>query len=257
MTKFDGKQPHGMPAWVDLMTDDPAAARAFYGGLFDWTFDVGGPETGQYTMCKSGGRHAAGLGGKPPGVTMPNAWTMYLAVDDLDATCAKLAEAGGRLTMPPMQVMDAGRMAIAQEPTGGVFGMWQAGQHLGFQLRDEPGSFAYTELNTRDLPRAQKFLEAVFGYRAERLPGGFEYRTLRVGGATAGGIMQMTDKWPADLPSNWMVYFAVASTDATVEKAKSLGGALIVPPFATPYGRIAIFTDPQKAAFSVIQLPAR
>jgi predicted enzyme related to lactoylglutathione lyase len=258
MTKLDRKQPHGMPSWADLMTDDPEAARAFYGALFGWTFDIGGPESGHYTMCKTGAHNAAGLGGKPPGAAMPNAWTLYLAVDDLDATCRKLAEAGGRVTMPPMQVMDAGKMAIAQEPTGAVFGMWQAGQHTGFQISGEPGAFAWTELNTRDLPRAQAFLEAVFGYRAEKLPGEADmaYRTLHVGDAVAGGILQMTDKWPAELPPHWMIYFAVERTDAAVEQVKSLGGAVHVPPFDTPYGRIAVVTDPQRAAFSVIQLPA-
>src|SRR6185436_3128118 len=97
MTKLDDKLPHGMPSWVDLMTDDPAAARTFYGALFGWAFDVGSPETGQYTMCLVAGRQAAGLGPKPPGTPMPNAWTLYLAVDDLDATCARLADAGGRV----------------------------------------------------------------------------------------------------------------------------------------------------------------
>jgi uncharacterized protein len=260
MTKLDTKQPNGMPCWVDLTTDDPEAARAFYGALFGWTFDVGGPEMGHYAMCKVGDRLVAGLGGKPPGASLPNAWTLYLAVDDIDATCVKLVEAGGRETLPSMDVMEAGRMAIAAEPTGGIFGMWQAGTHLGFQLRDEPGSFAWTELNTRDLPRAQAFLEAVFGHRAEKLPGeagAMEYRTLHLGEATAGGLMQMDGKWPADLPTHWMVYFAVANADATVEQVLSLGGVLHVPPFDTPYGRIAVVSDPQKATFSVVQLPAQ
>lgn len=259
MTKLETKQPLGMPSWVDLTTDDPDAARAFYGALFDWTFDVGGPESGHYAMCKVDGRLVAGLGGKPPGTSLPNAWTLYIAVDDLDTTCVKLAEAGGRVTLPAMQVMEAGKMAIAQEPTGGVFGMWQAGQHRGFQVRDEPGSFAWTELNTRDLARSQAFFEAVFGHRAEKLPGHetMEYRTLHIGEATAGGLMQMNEQWPAELPPHWMIYFAVADADAAVDKVKSLGGALHVPPFDTPYGRIAVVSDPQKAIFSVVQLPAQ
>jgi uncharacterized protein len=213
---------------------------------------------GHYCMCKVGGRQVAGLGGKPPGVTMPNAWTLYLAVDDLDATCARITEAGGRITTPPMQVMEAGKLAIAQEPTGGTFGMWQSGKHIGFTLRDEPGAFAWTELNTRDLPRAQAFLSAVFGYRAEKLPGeNVEYRSLHVGDATAGGIMQMDTQWPAEIPPHWMIYFAVPDADAAVEKVKSLGGTLHVPPFDTPYGRIAVVADPQQAAFSVAELPAK
>ena len=257
MTKLDRKQTAGMPCWVDLMTDDPAAARAFYTAMFGWTFEVGGPESGHYAMAKLGGRNVAGLGGKRAGDSAPNAWTLYLAVDDLEATCVKVGEAGGRVVVPPMQVMEAGRMAVVQEPTGGMFGLWQAGKHTGFQLRDEPGSFAWTELDTREIPRAQAFLEAVFGYRVEKMPGdtGMEYRTLHVGKETAGGIMQMTDQWPAGIPPHWMVYFAVENTDAAAAKVKSLGGAVHVPPFDTPYGRIAIVTDPQRAAFTIVQLP--
>lgn len=259
MTKLESKQRTGMPSWVDLTTDDPEAARTFYGSLLGWTFDVGGPESGHYAMAREGGRLVAGLGGKPPGAALPNAWTLYLAVDDLEATCVKIVEAGGRVTLPAMQVMEAGRMAIAQEPTGGVFGMWQAGQHLGFQVRDEPGSFAWTELNTRDLPRAQAFFEAVFGHRAEKLPGHetMAYRTLHLGGETAGGLMQMTEQWPAEVPPHWMIYFAVENADGAVAQVKELGGALIVPPFDTPYGRIAVVSDPQQAIFSVVQLPAK
>jgi predicted enzyme related to lactoylglutathione lyase len=67
MTKLDRKQPHGMPSWADLMTDDPEAARAFYGALFGWTFDIGGPESGHYTMCKTGAHNAAGLGRRGTG----------------------------------------------------------------------------------------------------------------------------------------------------------------------------------------------
>lgn len=253
MTNIDKKQAPGMPAWVDLMTDDPEAARKFYGELFGWTFDVGGPESGHYTMCKRNGRQIAGIAAKPPNGPYSNAWTLYLAADDVDATCTKITASGGRVTMPPMQVMDAGKMAIVQEPTGGAFGLWQAGTHLGFTTRDEPGSFAWTELNTRDLARALRFFEAVFGYRAEKMPG-MEYMTLHVGSATAGGILQMDKNWPPELPPHWMTYFAVASTDQSVEQVKSLGGTLQVPPFDTPYGRMSVVTDPQKSVFSVIQL---
>jgi predicted enzyme related to lactoylglutathione lyase len=253
MTTLDKKQPMGMPTWVDLMTGDPEAARKFYGALFGWSFDVGGPESGHYTMCKLNGRPVAGLAPKPPNGQYPNAWTLYLAVDDVDATCTKITESGGRVPMPPMQVMDAGKMAIVQEPTGASFGLWQAGKHIGFMVRDEPGSFAWTELNTRDLGRAQRFFETVFGYRAEKMQG-MEYMTLHVGPAIAGGILQMDKNWPPDLPPHWMCYFAVANTDQTVEKVKSLGGALHVPPFDTPYGRMSVISDPQKAAFSLIQL---
>ena len=74
----------------------------------------------------------AGIGPKqgPPG--MPPAWTTYLASDDLDDTVSKIKAAGGQTIMEPMDVMDVGRMAVAADPGGAFFGVWQA--------RGTPGS---------------------------------------------------------------------------------------------------------------------
>lgn len=252
------KRTPGTTSWVDLMTDDTEAARRFYGELFNWTFEVGPPESGHYTMCKLNGRNVAGIGTKPPGVPMPNAWSMYIAVESAEAAAAKIREAGGAVTMGPMDVMGEGRLAIATEPTGATFGVWEPLRHKGMQVVDEPGSFAWTEVATRDLDRAGSFLVKVFGYEMRPLPDpSMKYVTLHVGGETAGGAMQMNEQWPREIPAHWMVYFAVANTDATLAKLQSLGGAVMQPAFDTPYGRMAVVQDPQKATFSVIQLPSK
>ena len=81
----------------------------------------------------------AGIGPKqgPPGT--PAAWTTYLASDDADETAGKVKAAGGQVLMEPMDVMDVGRMAVAADPGGAVFGVWQARAHTGFGLANEPG----------------------------------------------------------------------------------------------------------------------
>lgn len=256
MTTYDKPHREGTPSWADLVTDDPAGARQFYGSLFDWTFDVGGPESGHYTMCNVGGKPVAGIGAKPPGAPFPTAWTMYLATGDVARTCAKATELGGAVVMPPMQVMDAGTMAIVSDPTGGVFGLWQSGRHIGAERMAEPGAFAWTELNTRDLARAQAFLSGLFGYTTQDVPiPTSKYVTLHLGDETAGGILQMNEHWPAEIPPHWMVYFQCDDTDAAVEKAKGLGATCHVAPFDTPYGRIAVIGDPQGATFSLVRPP--
>lgn len=247
------KHTQGMPSWADLSTDDPAAARTFYAALFGWDYEIGGPETGHYAMATLRGRQVVGLGGKPPGVQMPSAWTVYFATDDLDATIARIKEAGGQVTMGPMQVMDAGRMAIASEPTGAVFGVWEAGQHHGAGITGEPGAFAWTEVNTRDKAKTAGFLSKVFGYEARKMEG-MDYDTLHLGDQTAGGVLQMDAHWPADVPPHWMVYLAVEDTDAACARVKELGGKVYVPAFDTPYGRISVVEDPQGAVFSVIKM---
>ncbi len=245
----------GEPTWVDLATTDRPAAQAFYAGLFDWTFEVGGPELGGYVTCFRGGKRVAGLGQLPEGSPMPVAWNLYIGTSDLDATCEAIRQGGGTIVAPPMDVAAEGRLAFATDPTGGGFGMWQPKRNTGTELVDEPGSFAWCELNTRDLGGASAFFCELFGYEAREVAIPVtKYATLHLDGADEpiGGILQMNDQWEGIDPQ-WSIYFATADTDASVQRVEALGGTVMVPPFDTPYGRIAVIKDPQGAIFSLIQ----
>lgn len=249
------KHTTGTPCWADLMTADPDKARSFYAGLFDWNFEIGGPESGGYSMARLGTNEICGLSGKPPGMEqMPSVWTVYLAVDDVDATLAKIKEAGGSVTMGPMDVMGQGKMAVVADPTGGMFGLWQPLAFSGAKIVKEPGSLTYAELNTRDLPKARDFFVKVFGLTAKKMEApGMTYETLHAGDKTSFGILQMDANWPATVPPHWMSYFEVADTDATIAKLKQLGGHECVPAFDTPYGRMAVVDDGLGGTFSVIE----
>ncbi len=257
MTTVD-KHPAGSVGWFDLMTTDPEAARAFYGAFFGWTFDVGPVELGHYTMCKLGGRNAGGLGSAPPGVTMPPVWSVYFITEDLDNTLMRLRELVGNVVTPTMDIMEEGRMAVASDPTGAVFGIWQGKRHQGAQVIDEPGAMTWCEVNTRDGGKAAEFYAKVFDLEVKKLDApGMEYKTLHKGDKTVGGVLQMDQHWPESVPPHWMVYFAVASTDASCARVGELGGKVCVPAFDTPYGRIAVLEDPQGAVFSIVQPPAK
>jgi uncharacterized protein len=258
MTTVDKHAP-GTPGWFDLMTSDAAAARSFYGGLFGWTFDVKGPEFGHYAMCKLGDRNAAGLGGKPPGAPVPTAWSVYFITDDIDRACNRIRESGGNVTMPPMTIGEEGRMAMAADATGAVFGMWQPIDHRGAQAIEEPGAMAWCEVNTRDAGKAGAFYQAVFGLEPRKLDApGMTYFSLHRGGEdkASGGVLQMDQNWPESVPPHWMAYFQVASTDQSCARVGELGGKVCVPAFDSPYGRIAVIEDPQGATFSIVQPPA-
>ena len=247
----------GAPCWVDLATSDPEGARRFYGGLFGWELEIGPPETGRYTQAKVRGLPVAGLGGEPKPDGQPVAWTTYIATDGVDDAVKRITENAGTVTMGPMDVMDQGRMAIAMDPTGAVFGLWQPGGHVGALLVNEPGTVCWNELMTRDLGAARRFYSAVFGYGWEDVDtgeGGPPYATFAVGDRPLGGAMQMGDEFPAGTPSHWMVDFAVGDTDATVAKAEQLGGEVTMAATDSPYGRFASLRDPQGAYFSVIRL---
>jgi uncharacterized protein len=246
----------GTPAWFDLMTDDLEKARAFYGELLGWEFDVGPAESGHYTMCKVGGRNAAGMGQKPPDSPWPAAWSVYFAVEDVEATCALVSEAGGQVAMPPMDVFGEGRLAFCMDPTGAAFGLWQGIRHHGAQVVEEPGAMAWCEVNTRDSAAAHKFYARVFRLEPKRLEDpNVEYYTLHSGPKAVAGVLQMTEQW-AGIPPHWTNYFQVASTDQSAARATELGGTVKVPAFDTPYGRIAVIADPQGVHFSIVQPPA-
>lgn len=245
---------NGTPSWMDLMTSDREAALRFYGALFGWRFEVGPPESGHYTTCLLDGDPVAGIGERPADADYPVAWTTYLAVDDVDKTCAAVTEHGGQVLMPPMDVFEEGRMAMAADPTGAVFGMWQAGKHTGARRVNEPGAICWNEVTTGDTEGAARFYTDVFGMTAEKMDSEFDYRTLQVAGRTVAGVFNPPQGLPEGVPPYWMGYFAVDDTDGAVERVTAGGGSVIAPPMDSPYGRIAVVSDPQGAVLSVMAM---
>jgi predicted enzyme related to lactoylglutathione lyase len=200
------------------------------------------------------GKNVAGLG-PLMNEAQPPAWTTYVSVVDADATVAKVKDAGGMVFVEPMDVLDVGRMAIFADPTGAVIAVWQPRAHIGADLVNEPGTFCWNELATRDIETAKKFYEAVFGWGGDTNAfGPGNYTEWKVGERTVGGMMEIGEHMPAEMPAHWLVYFAVADCDATVDKAKELGGAVFVPPTDIPPGRFAVLADPQGAPLAVMKL---
>jgi predicted enzyme related to lactoylglutathione lyase len=258
MVTRDTPWPTGVPCWVDLGADDTDRARAFYSALLGWQAEPGSPETGGYSICQKNGRAVAGIGPKQAPAGVPPAWTTYIATDDADETAGKIAAAGGKVLLDPGDVMDAGRLAIAGDPGGAVFGLWQARATTGIELANEPGAPCWNENMSRDFEANKTFYRAVFGYDYEDMSsGGFRYAAFSVGGHVAGGIGELGPDFPAEIPPHWMVYFAVDDTDAAVTRVVELGGNVMRTPGDTPYGRMAVTSDDQGAVFSLISLPAQ
>jgi uncharacterized protein len=248
----------GTVAWVDLQTPDLDKARRFYGELLGWSFIADDdPNSGFYTTAQIRGRKVAGLAKLSAQSQFPSAWTIYFAADNADDVARRAKDSGGTVLMPPMDVMEHGRMAILADPTGAAFGIWQARQHRGAQVLDEPGAMTWHEVYSHDVAKAREFYARLFALEQKRLDSpDMEYWTLHKGDKTVGGVMQMSAAMPKDLPSHWNTYFAVADADASAKRVTALGGSVMQPPFDTPYGRMAAVFDPLGAAFSIIQLPA-
>lgn len=251
---------HGTPSWIDLMTPDVDGARAFYGGLFGWTADETTDDDGAllYVNLRKDGKLVAGLGEQPPEMAgMPPVWSTYVAVDNVDDVLEKVPAAGGTVMMPGMDVMeDVGRMAIFHDPTGAVIGLWQAGTHLGAERVNEPDTWFWNELLTRDVDTAKAFYSAVFDWDWNGMDMG-PMGTYHVvaGGESDGlaGMMAMPAEMPEQVPNHWMIYVMVADADATAARAVELGGQVVQPPFDTPVGRQAVLHDPAGGSFSIMQ----
>ncbi|GHJ45832.1 putative glyoxylase CFP32 [Catellatospora sp. TT07R-123] len=243
----------GTPSWVDLGSTDVDGSVAFYGRLFGWTADDLGPEAGGYRIFRKDGRQVAGLG-PASDPARGSSWATYLAATDLDDVARKVDEHGGRVVVPAMDVMDAGRMAVFTDPTGAYFNGWQASRHEGFELANEPGSVTWNELMTADLDASKVFYQEVFGIdeRDVAMAEGMTYTLLEVGGRPVAGAMPIDPAW-GPMPSHWSVYFAVDDCDSAFAQALELGANKIMPPENSPAGRFAILSDPQGAGFSIIR----
>src|SRR3954447_8249562 len=253
MTKYEP----GTPSWVDLGTSDIDAASRFYNGLFGWDVSEAGDDeqTGGYRMATLNGKPVAGLGPQmDPG---PPRWATYVTVEDVDVSAATAQKAGGNVIMPPMDVLDVGRMAVVQAPAGAFVSLWQPLAHAGSGLVNEPGTLTWDELTVRDkVAEAKAFYAALFGWGADTQPmGDGEYTIFNRGGQGVAGLLQMNDQWPEHVPPHWAVYFGVADADAAAAKAGELGAHVVQPPTDIPgVGRFATIADPQGAVFSVIAL---
>ncbi|MFQ6327770.1 VOC family protein [Nocardia sp. CWNU-33] len=250
MTVITQAPPNGTPTWVDLGIPDHRRAMEFYGAVFGWEFgEEGPPETGNYTMCL--------VQGKPVAALMKNSdpdatdfwWNMYFATDDCDGAAKRITDAGGQIPMAPMDVMEQGRMAIAVDPAGGQFGLWEARVHIGAQVVNEPGAMVWNELVTAKADAARDFYTAVFDFTLEPMAG-FDYTVLhRPDQRPIGGIQGE----PSAPKSAWLTYFDVADTDATLQRATAAGATVTLPAQDTPFGRMAGLRDPFGAEFRIIE----
>ena len=245
----------GTPNWVDLQTTDQNAAKAFYGEIFGWTYnDMPVDEANKvfYSMATLRGLDVGAIAPMGPDMAgIPPHWNTYISVSDVDATAATVPGAGGTVIAPPFDVMDAGRMAVVADPTGAVFQLWQAKNHIGASLVNETGAFSWNELLTPDIPKAAAFYNKVLGWTANKFEGDMDYTEFKLEGESLAGAMN--PPMPG-IPPVWTIYFNVDDTDATVAKAKSLGATVFAEPTDIPPGRFAVLADPQGAMFNVIKM---
>ncbi|MFF4900945.1 VOC family protein [Streptomyces sp. NPDC001068] len=228
----------GVPCWVDVQLPDVEAGKRFYGGLFGWTFEDAGAGAAWALLDGVG---VARLARKQDG-RLPTVWTVYFATPDARDLARRIVAAGGQIVSDPAPVRDLGTAALAADPQGAVFGIWQAAAHQGFGVRHAPGTFAWAQLYTSDTEAANAFYGHLFA------------AALFGAGATPDfGRAPVTDVFAAGMPAQFVVHFRTGDVAAAVGAVRELGGRVQAPPFETSYGKVAVVTDNQGASFALLQ----
>ncbi|MGV9556800.1 VOC family protein [Streptomyces sp. NPDC003522] len=228
----------GVPCWVDAQLPDVDAGKRFYGELFGWAFEEA---YGSSVWARLDGEPVAALAHKTDG-RMPTVWTVSFATPDVEATVRRIRTAGGQVVIAPVPVDGAGVAALAADPEGAVFGLWQAAGHPGFGVRHRPGAFAWAQLYARDTGAANTFYghlfhEALFGPGAE----------------PDFGRAPVSDVFPDVMPPHFLVHFGVDDCEAVLGTVSRLGGRVQAGPFTASYGTVAVVTDNQGASFALLQ----
>lgn len=254
MTEAAVRRTPGTPCWVSLIVHGLSTTQKFYAELFGWEFGPGPQQLGPYVRALIDGQEVAGIGQLPPERHLPVAWTTYLATDDADVTAEAIRSCGGTVAVGPLDAGEAGRLAIASDPSGAVFGIWQAAAHLGTALARVPGTPVWNELVTRETSTVAKFYQAVFGYDAEAVVSAdFDYQTLHLNGRPVASLRGVGRALPRDRGPHWMTYFEVADTDVATARVVDLGGQVLQPPRDGSNGRVATVADPEGAAFTIVR----
>jgi uncharacterized protein len=242
----------GTFSWVDLATTDPDAAKSFYGALFGWEAeDLPIPDDGYYSMQRVGGKDVAAIAAQPQAqreAGVPPLWQSYITVASADEAAQRASELGGTVHAAPFDVMEAGRMAVIQDPQGAFFMVWEPRQHNGARLVNAPGALCWNELASSDLHASPAFYQGLFGWSVEPFEGSpMPYMTIKNGEGNNGG---MRETQPQE-PPHWLVYFAVDDVDSAIARVGELGGGTIAGPIDMSMGKIGIVHDPQGAVFAL------
>lgn len=247
----------GKFVWRDLHTDDPAAVKPFYAGLFGWEFVETTAMGRPYTLVKSGGQFIGGIAkGERLVANESNAqWLSYLSVPDVDRAAERTRAAGGSVSLAPFDLPKVGRGAVVIDPQGAPLGLLRAS--FG-DPADTPEPvmhrFLWTEQLARDPAASAEFYASLVGFEVlVHDQGDKPFRVLKLGRERAG-IMRMPF---AGMQPTWLVSVMVADPAASALRAQQLGGRILLTPrMDVRGGSVALVADPSGAVFALQKWPS-
>jgi uncharacterized protein len=243
----------GTFCWADLSAADQDAAKQFYTQLFGWSvvdYPVGDGVV--YSMMQIDGKDVAAVSPQPQqqaDAGIPPLWNSYVSVESADAAADRAQKLGATVHAPAFDVMDAGRMAVIQDPQGAFFMVWQAKDHIGADLVNRAGALSWNELATPDVDASAKFYGELFGWKYEAMEGmAMPYMVIQTAdGNSNGGLRGAME----NEPSYWLVYFGTDNIENGMDSATELGATSLVPATDIGAGQIGVLQDPQGAVFAL------
>lgn len=248
-----------MFSWAELATPDVGGATAFYTNLLELSATDMQMDDDAYTIFQKGAKDVCGLYGvgeqELKRIGGRAVWRCYFTVDSAEEAAGRVRSLGGTVIHEPVDIGTDGRLAVAQDPTGALFIVWEPKDHAGAQVFGEPGSLAWAELYTRDTHTAASFYGELFGWHAgsTHSADGSGYTVYQLNGTPAAGMIAIREEW-GPMPAHWSVYFRVADLDDSRARAVELGASELMPPMQVEgVGRFAFLQDPQGAVLAIIQ----
>jgi len=241
--------------WFEYVSTDAPKAQGFYGELFGWGTKKVPLPGGEYTVIAQGDVTIGGYLPTPDSAPKQAMWLTHLRVDDAKAAAQKAKSLGGKILMDAEKIGNVGTKAVVADPHGGVLALWQPTDPNEKSSPAADNRFCWNELTSKDPAASVAFYKALGGFSTDAMEMGpmGTYHLLKTGDTMIAGIMKPP---MPEAPHAWTPYVQVANTDATTEKAKRLGGQIIVPPTDIPnVGRFAIFADTQGADLGALQNP--
>ncbi len=229
----------------EIAGPDGPALQQFYRDLFGWNIEAQGEEMGFYGVVQW---NEGGIGG---GVFqteegMPSNYvTVYIQVDDLQATLDKMSSAGGGAAVPPMEIAPGvGSIAMFTDPANNLMGLYSMPTESNGEMPPKGGGppVVHFEVGGSDIQTLESFYSQMFGWQINYIEEANYRMVQQESDGIGGGMFEHVEGMPPNAPS---ITVSVDDLQAYLDKAVSLGGTALMQPMDIPggFGSLAIFND--------------
>lgn len=250
-----GEHLPGKFVWADLFTNEPAAAKKFYCGLFGWTAVTLERNERAYTLLSNGGRPVAGIVTRPASKSKRDSrWIGYIAVDDAASTLDKVKRANGKLYAPARKFPKRGTEAIIADSEGSVVGILQSTSGDPPDNEPRPGDWNSFTLIAQKPSAVAEFYRQVFGYdvKPDDRSQQQDHLLLSSSGQARAAVIPVPNR-PEAQP-DWIGIVRVTNIDDVVARATALGGEVLVAPRPAALGsRFAVVEDPTEGSIALVE----